>query len=302
MATPQFRTKFDPAHGRAVEIAPGVERLTAPNSSAFTFHGTNTYIVGREEVAVIDPGPAHEAHFDALMAALDGRQVSHVFITHTHADHSPLAGELVRATGAATLAQGPHRLARDLHIGEENPLDDAADLAFAPDRRLAHGETVEGDGWALTAIHTPGHTANHMTLALGGTDLMFSGDHVMGWSTSIVAPPDGSMSDYMASLDEMLGWSQATYLPGHGGRIEKAKDFVRALKVHRKMRETAILSRVRAGDETIARMVAIIYREIDPKLHGAAGLSVLAHLEDLLEKGLVTTDGPASIDGEYRPG
>jgi glyoxylase-like metal-dependent hydrolase (beta-lactamase superfamily II) len=294
-----FNTQFEPAHGTAVEVAPGVLRLTAPNPSAFTFHGTNSYVVGRDTLAVIDPGPGSMVHLDALMRAIGGRPVSHIFVSHTHVDHSPLAAALKRRTGAIVCAEGPHRAARALHLGEINPLDASADTAFEPDRALADGEVVHGEGWAIRAIHTPGHTANHCVFALEDTGIVFSADHVMAWATSIVAPPDGSMADYMASLDKMLAREDRLYLPGHGGRLERPKQFLRGLKAHRKMRERAILERLAAGDRDIAQMVAVIYRDTDPRLHGAAGLSVLAHLEDLVERGVVACEGKPGLAASF---
>lgn len=299
MSSPKFRTEFEPRHGVAVELVPGVERLTANNPSAFTFHGTNTYLLGTDELAVIDPGPPDEAHFNALIGAINGRPVSQIIVTHTHMDHSPLARPLAEKTGAKIYAEGPHRPARALKLGEQNPLDASADTDFQPDHVLAHGDVIDGDGWSLTALFTPGHTANHMAFALDGTDYLFPGDHVMAWATSIVAPPDGAMVDYMSSLEVLLQTPQTTYFPGHGGRLENAHAFVRALRAHRKMREQAVLDQIRKGRETIPDMVAVIYRSTDKRLHGAAGLSVLAHIEDLLTRGLITSDGPASIDGVY---
>ncbi len=301
MSSPSFRLDFDPRHGEAVELVPGISRIVANNPSAFTFHGTNTYLLGEERVAVIDPGPDDEAHFDAILKAIGGRPVSHILVTHTHADHSPLAAPLQERTGAPILAEGPHRPARDLFIGEVNPLDASADLDFSPNHKIKHGDIIEGDGWSLTALFTPGHTANHTAFALNGTDYLFPGDHVMGWATSIVAPPDGAMADYMASLEVLLNCDQETYFPGHGGRLENARTFTRALRAHRKMREQAVLDQVRKGQKTIPEMVAIIYRNTDVRLHKAAGLSVLAHLEDLVARGVVVTDGHPSVTGTYLP-
>lgn len=298
---PQFITEFEPQHGVAVPVADGVQRLTAPNASPFTFHGTNTYIVGRQSVCVIDPGPENDAHLEALMAALKGREVTHIAVSHTHRDHSPLARRLKAATGAVIVAEGPHRPARPLFEGEVNPFAESSDTDFVPDRALADGETVEGDGWRLTAVHTPGHTANHAAFALEDTGILFSADHVMAWATSIVAPPDGAMSDYMASLDRLLERSDRLYLPGHGGPVTEPPAFVRALRTHRRLRERAVLERIRKGDRLIADMVKVIYATTDPRLHGAAALSVLAHIEDLVEKGLIATDGPPKLSGEYRP-
>lgn len=302
MTAPDFKLEFNAAHGSAVEVGPDVLRVTANNPSHFTFQGTNSYLVGRRAVAVIDPGPDDEAHLQALLAAIGGREVSHILVTHTHVDHSPLAARLKALTGAPLVAEGPHRPARELRLGEVNSLDASSDRDFMPDIALAHGERIEADGFAFEAVFTPGHAANHMSFALPNSGLLFSGDHVMAWSTSIVAPPDGSMADYMRSLDTVLARPETRYLPGHGGAVERAHDFVRALKSHRRMRETAILSRIRAGDRTIGAIVETIYRNIDPRLHGAAALSVFAHLEDLVEKGLVASDGPVALDTTYVPG
>lgn len=296
-----FDNHFEPAHGEAIEVALGVRRITADNPSAFTFHGTNSYILGNHTVAVIDPGPVSENHFRALLRAIGGRPVSHIFVSHTHADHSPLARQLKEATGAKVYAEGPHRPARPLRIGEINPLDASADTDFVPDVSLADGEVVEGDGWSLRAIYTPGHTANHLAFALEGTGILFSADHVMAWATTIVAPPDGAMSDYMASLDKLMERDDTLYLPGHGGPVRQPSAFLRGLKTHRRMRERAILERLRSGDRTIPEMVAAIYRDTDPRLHNAAGLSVLAHLEDMVARGLVEAEGEPSIGGIFIP-
>ena len=296
-----FDTQFQPRYGDAVELLPGIRRLTVNNPSPFTFHGTNSYIVGDETLAVIDPGPEDDDHFAALVAAIGGRPVSHIFVSHTHRDHSPLAARLKAMTGALTVATGRHRAARPLRIGEVNPLDASADLDFAPDIAAADGSVIDGDGWALRTIHTPGHAANHAVFALEGTGTLFSADHVMAWATSIVAPPDGAMSDYMASLDKLLARDDTLFLPGHGGALRQPAKFMRGLRSHRKMRERAILERVKAGDRTVAEMEAAIYRDTDPRLHGAAGLSVLAHLEDLVARGRVTADDDVSIDAVYLP-
>ncbi|MCR9120650.1 MAG: MBL fold metallo-hydrolase [Phyllobacteriaceae bacterium] len=301
--SPSFSLSFEPRYGEAVPVAAGLARITANNPSAFTFRGTNSYLIGDETLAVIDPGPDDPDHLKTLLRAIDGRPVSHIVITHTHADHSPLSRKLRDRTGAAIIGAAVHHAARDLHIGEVNPLDAAADRDHVPDRTLMHGETVEGDGWALETIATPGHAANHLAFALKGTGAVFTGDHIMGWSTSIVAPPDGAMSDYMASLDTMArrGEIDRLYLPGHGGTIDNPAPFVRGLKAHRKMRERAILERLRAGDRTISAMVANIYRDTDPRLHGAAALSVLAHLEDMVARQIARTEGPPAIGGRFEP-
>ncbi len=295
-----FDMNFLPAYGTPVEVAPGVRRLTVNNPSPFTFHGTNSYIVGKDTLAIIDPGPEDDAHLAALLKAADGRPISHIFLTHTHRDHSPLAARLKAATGAVTVAEGPQRDARPLRIGEQPPaLDAANDVAFRPDIALADGASIDGDGWRLTAIHTPGHAANHHAYALEGTGVTFAGDHVMAWSTTIVAPPGGAMSDYMASLDKLIARNDRRLLPGHGGPIEDPAAFMRGLKGHRKMRERAILERLRSGDRTVADIVKAIYRETDPRLHPAAALSVLAHLEDLVARGAAEAERDVAIDGIF---
>ncbi len=296
-----FDSQFSPAYETPAPLGDDVLRITAGNPGPFTFRGTNSYIVGRDTLAVIDPGPEDEAHYQALLEAIGGRPVSHIFVSHTHRDHSPLAARLKAATGALVLAEGPHRPARPYHAGEVNMLEASADTDFRPDRALGDGEVVAGDGWAIEGIYTPGHAANHMAFALQGTGVLFSADHVMAWATSIVAPPDGSMSDYMESLEKLLMRDDRVYLPGHGGPVTKPAAFVRGLRAHRKMRERAVLERVLQGDRRIADMVKVIYRDTDPRLHGAAALSALAHLEDLVGRGEVVTEGDPSLDGLYFP-
>ncbi|MBO6719088.1 MAG: MBL fold metallo-hydrolase [Rhizobiaceae bacterium] len=295
-----FNTQFTSAYGEAVPVGTDIVRVTANNPGPFSFHGTNSYIVGRDTLAVIDPGPDDEAHLKALIAAIGGKPVSHILVTHTHRDHSPLVPRLKDLTGATTVAEGPHRPARPLRIGEINPLDAAADTEFQPDITLGDGDRLDGDGWTFEAVLTPGHAANHSAFALDGTGILFSGDHVMAWSTSIVAPPDGSMRDYMNSLDKLLKRDDHRYLPGHGAAVEDPASFVAGLRHHRIGREKAVLDRLAAGDSTIPDMVRVIYKDTDPRMHGAAGLSLLAHIEDLVARGLVVTDGEIAIDGRYR--
>ena len=299
--SPEFDLAFQPAHGEAVPVARHVQRITVNNPGLFTFHGTNSYVVGDRSVCVIDPGPDDEAHFAALMKALAGREVTHIAVSHTHKDHSPLARRLKAETGAVIVAEGPYRPARPLHEGEANPFAESSDLDFVPDIALGDGDVVEGDGWRLTTILTPGHTANHAAFALDDDGIVFSADHVMAWATSIVAPPDGAMGDYMASLERLLQRDDRIYLPGHGGPVKDPAAFLRGLRTHRRMRERAVLERIRSGDRAIPDMVKVIYASTDPRLHGAAALSVLAHLEDLVEKGLVETEGPPRLSGIYRP-
>jgi glyoxylase-like metal-dependent hydrolase (beta-lactamase superfamily II) len=216
-----FDKSFDLPPGRIEEVMPGVRRLLVNNPGPFTFKGTLTYIVGTGSVAVIDPGPIDEPHLTALLDAVRGESVTHILVTHTHRDHSPAAARLKAATGAKTYAEGPHRAARPLNVGEAPPLDSSGDRDFRPDVALADGETVSGPGWTIEAVTTPGHTANHMAFALKGTPVLFSGDHVMAWSTPVVAPPDGAMSDYMASLEKLAHRAETLYFPGHGGAMRR---------------------------------------------------------------------------------
>ncbi len=295
-----FNKTFDLAPDTVDEPMPGVRRIMANNSGPFTFKGTISYIVGRGSVAIVDPGPADEAHIGALLEAVRGETVTHIFVTHTHRDHSPAVPAIKHATGATVYAEGPHRAARPLHIGEMNPLDSSGDRDFQPDVMLKDGEIVEGDGWTIEAVATPGHTANHMAYAFKQANALFAGDHVMAWATSIVAPPDGAMSDYMASLDKLAKRKETIYFPGHGPAITDAPRFVNYYILHRKAREASILHRLGKGEADIPSIVRAIYIGLDPRLTGAAGLSVLAHMEDLVTRGLVATDGAPSIDGVYR--
>ncbi len=296
-----FDRDFDPPIDIVVEVAPGIRRITAGNPSPFTFRGTNTYIVGSGDVAIIDPGPVDEAHRAAIEAAVDGETVSAIVVTHTHRDHSPLARPMASSLGATVYGFGPHRPARPLLGHETARLDAGGDTDFVPDVTLGDGASAEGEGWRLTAVHTPGHTSNHIALELGGSGILFAGDHVMGWSTTIVAPPDGSMADYMASLDRLIARDNRLYLPGHGGPISEPRRYVRALATHRRQREAAILKRLQAGDRTIPEMVTRIYKGLDPRLTRAAGLSVLAHLEDMAARGIVACDGEPAPDAVFRP-
>ncbi len=294
-----FDKSFDLAPDTVDEVAPGVRRILCNNPGPFTFKGTVSYILGRGRVAIIDPGPIDEAHTAALLGAVRGETVTHIFVTHTHRDHSPAAAAVKAATGAPVFAEGPHRASRPLNVGEGPRLDASNDTDFRPDHALADGEVVTGDGWTIEAVTTPGHTANHMAFAFREGNLLFSGDHVMAWSTPVVAPPDGAMSDYMASLDKLARRSEAIYLPGHGGAVRDAPRFVQSYIRHRRGREASILHRLAKGEADIPTIVRAIYIGLDPRLTRAAGLSVLAHLEDLVARQRVRTDGAPSIEGRY---
>jgi glyoxylase-like metal-dependent hydrolase (beta-lactamase superfamily II) len=296
-----FDRDMDAQPGRLVPVSPLVRRIVAGNAGPFTFTGTCSYVVGHGDVAVVDPGPEDAAHIDALCRALEGETVSQIVVTHTHRDHSPGARLLQARTGAPIVGCAPHRAARPLAEGEGAALDASADREHSPARVLGAGDSIAGPGWTLAALPTPGHTANHLCFALPEEGALFSGDHVMAWSTSIVAPPDGSMADYMASLALLLERGERRYWPGHGGPVTQPARFVRGLLQHRRHREAAILDRLRAGDRFIAEIVPRLYAGIAPALHKAAALSVFAHLEDLVARGLARTEGPPRLAGEFRP-
>lgn len=286
---------FDPRHGEAVEIAPGIRRITAANPGPFTFHGTNTYLVGLARVVVVDPGPDDAAHLAAVRTAVGDAAVAAVLVTHTHRDHSAGARAFARSVGAPVLSAGPHRYARPPRPGEAEQAS-GGDLDFVPDAVLADGDVVDGGDLAIEAVATPGHAENHLAFAVAGGGLMLSGDHVMAWSTTIVAPPDGSMSAYRRSLARIAARPERRYLPGHGGPVEDGPGYVAALLAHRAEREAAIIERLRAGDRTAEAIVASVYRDLAAALIPAAALSVLAHLEDLAGRGVaVLADGDSGL-------
>lgn len=294
------RSATTPA-GEVATLSPLVRRIIAGNSGPMTFTGTCSYIVGHGTVAIIDPGPDDPAHVERLLDAVRGEIVSHIVVTHTHRDHSPAVPALKAATGARIVGCGPHRPSRELGTGETYVLDAAGDAAFAPEWLMQDGDTVTGPGWSLAAIETPGHTVNHLAFTLAEEETLFSGDHVMAWSTTVVAPPDGSMVAYMASIEKLRGLEHTLYRPGHGGPVTDPQRFLRGLIQHRRQREAAILNRLGLGDETIAAMVPPIYQGLAPALHGAASLSVLAQIEDLVARGIVqASDDVPALTSRYR--
>ncbi|MEO0635717.1 MAG: MBL fold metallo-hydrolase [Pseudomonadota bacterium] len=286
---PEFRTHFEPRYGEAVEVAPGVVRVVAANASAYTFKGTNSYLVGRDRLLLIDPGPDLAEHKNALLRAIADRPVDGVVITHTHKDHTLLAPSIADILKAPIMAYGPHLSARELKAGEINPLANSNHYDLPIDQTLSDDQTIGSDMYSLEAIHTPGHTENHLCLALRkrgqDTDFLLSGDHVMGWNTTIIAPFDGHMGHYIESLDRLLERPESTYFPGHGGRVENAHTLVRAIRHHRIMRERAILAQARKGNPDPHGIAAILYPNIAPNLIGAAALNVQAHLDYLVETG-----------------
>ena len=293
-----FDRSLDAPSGELRRLTPLVRRVIAPNKGPFTFTGTCTYVVGAGRVVLIDPGPDDAAHVQTLLEALAGETITHVLITHTHRDHSPAARAIRAATGAQIIGCARHIPVADAPSGR---LDASHDLDHVPDEEMRDGDTLYGDGFALTAVATPGHASNHLCFALREENSLFSGDHVMGWSTTVVSPPDGQMSAYMASLDKLRARDETIYWPGHGGPVKEPHRFVRGLATHRRQRETSILQRIAAGDGEIVTIVEKIYENLDPRLKGGAALSVLAHLEDLVGRGVVTSSqGAATVTATYR--
>lgn len=291
-----FRRDFAFEYGRLEAVAPGIRRIVARNPGPFTFKGTGTYVVGAGEVAVIDPGPDLSEHIEAVLAALAGEQVTHILVTHTHRDHSPAAGAIKTATGAPTYGFGPHAGGKRGEPG----IEEGGDWDFVPDIVVADGDEIVGSNWRFEALHTPGHTSNHLCFALPDSGVLFSGDHVMGWSTSVIAPPDGDMAAYMASLDKLLARQDLVYWPTHGPAITEPHRHVRAFIAHRREREAAIIDCLKSGIDSVPGMVERLYIGLDPRLRGAAGRSVLAHLIDLIDRDIVASDTRATLEAKYR--
>jgi glyoxylase-like metal-dependent hydrolase (beta-lactamase superfamily II) len=272
-------------YGVLETVSPLIRRIVARNPGPFTFRGTGTYVVGRGKVAVIDPGPDLAEHVDALLQALAGETLTHIVVTHTHRDHSPAAAAVKAATGAPTYGFGPHG-----GSGGET-VEAGGDMDFVPDRVMTDGDAVEAPGWRLEAIHTPGHTSNHLCFALPQERALFSGDHVMGWSTTVIAPPDGDMAQYMRSLDKLRRRDDALYWPTHGAPIKAPQSHLRALIAHRRMRRDAIDAALKDGPATPAELVPKVYEALDSRLVHAASRSVLAHLLELAQDGKVAAEG-----------
>jgi glyoxylase-like metal-dependent hydrolase (beta-lactamase superfamily II) len=284
--------------GRALLLEPLVRRVLAPNASPYTFTGTQTYLVGAgADLAVIDPGPAGTGasghadtrgagHVEAIVDAIGAAKVTAIVCTHTHRDHSPASRALQAATGAPIIGCAA------LTLDDEGPRADAAfDPDYRPDRVLTHGERLSGEGWTIEAVATPGHTSNHLCYALIESGALFTGDHVMGWSTTVVSPPDGDMAAYLDSLALLQTRQDRVYYPAHGPQIDNPRQFVRGTIGHRRQRERQIVSHLEAGPRTIPDLVATMYKGIDPRLYGAAGRSVLAHLIDLQRQARVVAEG-----------
>jgi len=289
-----FRREMQFEYGVPRELFPGIERLVANNPGPFTYKGTNTYLIGSgSTIAVMDPGPDDDAHFEATMQAIGKRKVATIILTHTHHDHVDGMPRLKAATGAKTAGYGRKVAASGMRKASPSG-GEYVEHDFVPDVVLGDGARLEGDGFALEALHTPGHAPDHLCFGLEGTKILFSGDHVMGWNTSVVAPPEGNMAAYMRSLEKLAQRSDEVFLAGHGGRVLQPQRVVKAFMVHRRMREDAILDCIRQGRTTIAEIVEVVYRGLEPRLVNAASLSVAAHVEHLVERGLVRSVGPVT--------
>ncbi|TNE39337.1 MAG: MBL fold metallo-hydrolase [Alphaproteobacteria bacterium] len=292
--TVPYKRDLEFEYGEVSELSPMIRRVIAKNPSAFTFHGTGTYIIGHGEVAVIDPGPLDEDHIAALMKALKGEMVTHILITHTHRDHSPAAAPLKKLTGARTYGFGPHGGGK---VG--TGLEEGGDMEFVPDVLLEDGDVIVGNSWTVDVIHTPGHLSNHVCFGLREGKVLFTGDHVMGWSTTVVSPPDGDMSSYMNSLKKLLEFDYDAYWPTHGPAITETKPFVEALIAHREERMDQIRSCLKTGPMQIPEMVKKMYADVPIHLHPAAARSVFAHILHMVNKGEIATEERPSESATY---
>jgi glyoxylase-like metal-dependent hydrolase (beta-lactamase superfamily II) len=290
-----FVRKLEFDYGQVDQVSPLIRRVVANNPGPFTYLGTGTYIIGQGDVAVIDPGPDMADHLAALLAAVSGERVTHILTTHTHSDHSPLAHPMAAKTGATVIGRASPRA-----LQSTIELDEPGERAFRPDVEVADGQRIEGPGWTLEAIATPGHISNHVCFALLEENALFSGDHVMGWSTTVISPPHGDMTDYYASLDKVAARGFATLWPTHGPPVTEVAPFLAAYKAHRLDRERQILAELAKGPRRIVEMVPVMYAAVEPRLHPAAAHSVFAHLIHLVRQGQVVTDGAPAPDSLYR--
>lgn len=290
-----FKTSMDFTYGEPSPMGPGIVRLVARNASAFTFKGTNTYIVGMTSLAVVDPGPDDPQHLEDIRRVAAGRPITHICITHAHRDHVDGAASLAAATGALTCGFGRDGAAPDVPAASPSGKS-FVNYDFVPDIKVAAGDVIAGEDWALEALHTPGHAPDHLCYGLKGRRVLFSGDHVMAWNTSVIAPPEGSMADYMSSLELLLERNDQVFLPGHGGRIDEPQRTVKAYLLHRRWREQAVLAAIRGGANTVNAIVPEVYPNIAGALAIAAALSVQAHVEYLIARGVVASAPAMSWD------
>jgi len=291
-----FRRTLDFDYGTVAQLGPGIRRVIAENPSPFTFHGTGTYIIGTGNVAVIDPGPADAKHIGAILDALAGERISHILVTHTHMDHSPGCRILKEHCDAPTYAYGPHGAGK---IEQGVPVEEGGDMEFQPDELARDGDIITGGDWSIECVYTPGHTSNHLCYQLREASALFTGDHVMGWSTSIISPPDGDMQAYMASLELLLRRDDAVYWPTHGPSIDGPKPHVEAFIEHRLDRERQIFDCIDGDIHQIVEMVPVMYKELPEFMYPAAARSVLASVEYMVNRGDLAADGPINLDTRY---
>ncbi len=295
MAGIPFVRELQFKYGEVARVSPRIRRVIAENPGPFTYLGTGVYIVGNGEVSVIDPGPVIDAHFEAIKQAVKGERITHVFTTHTHLDHSPLAHPLAAWAGCKVYGLPDPNVTHD-----QVSLEEDGEAGFRPDVLVKDGDVFSGPDWTLEAITTPGHMSNHVCYALKEENALFSGDHIMGWSTTVISPPDGNMRQYFASLDKIRARGFSTLWPTHGPPVTDVAPFIDAYAAHRRAREAAIVERMRAGDTLIPEMVKVIYKDVDKRLHAPAAHSVLAHVIQLVEEGRVVADGPLTLATRYR--
>jgi glyoxylase-like metal-dependent hydrolase (beta-lactamase superfamily II) len=291
-----FVHELDFEYGEVVTVSPGIRRVIANNPSPFTFHGTGTYIIGEGDVAIVDPGPRDEAHIRNLLKATEGERITHVLVTHTHMDHSPGCALLDQYTDAPTYAYGPHG------AGSEEKgikVEEGGDMEFNPTHRVVDGQIIEGGNWSVECVYTPGHTSNHMCFQHRESEGLFTGDHVMGWSTSIISPPDGDMAAYMQSLNKLLVRDDKTYWPTHGAPITDPKPFVETFITHREEREAQIIQCIKSGTNTIVDMVPQMYADLPEFMYPAAARSALAAIAYLVQKGELLCEGEVNLQASY---
>lgn len=296
-----FVKNFPFAYGEAAEVSPLIRRVIAHNPGPFTFTGSGTYLVGKagaKDIAVIDPGPDDPAHVEALVAAIGAARVTHILVTHTHHDHCGGAAAFASRVEAPVYAMGPHPA--PTAEGASAAVEEGADRSFQPTHLLGDGQSLSGEGWTLGAVATPGHLSNHLCFELKEEGALFTGDHVMGWSTSVVVPPEGDMGDYLDSLEKLLERDDRRYYPTHGAPIEKPQPFVRAVRAHRRMRDGQILDLLAKSPARIAEMLPAMYQGLDRRLHGAAAMNVYAHLLRLVKIGAVRAEGPLTSKSLFR--
>jgi len=289
-----FVREIEFEYGACDQVSPLIRRVVANNPGPFTFKGTGTYIVGRGDLAVIDPGPDMDDHLEAILAATAGERITHIFVTHNHADHSPLSRPLAARTGATIYACAQQGVPTESEVRMEA----GDDRTFRPDVGLCDGGVFKGESWTIEAIPTPGHTSNHICYALLEENALFSGDHIMGWSTTVISPPDGDMGDYFESLDRIKARGFNTLWPTHGPPVTRPAPFVQAYIDHRRAREAQILEALKRHSR-IKAMVPELYKDVDPRLHPAAAHSVMAHMVQLVREGRVRTDGEPTLDSDY---